>query len=125
MDHKTTGLIAEDDRDMRRLLCDELWVAGYRLREAQDGDEAFRAVSEALPDVIVTDFRMPAGGADYISRLHTVAPHCPIIVMTAFGGAKVREDVMHAGASAYFEKPVRIPHVKAKVEELLFNSNRG
>ena len=119
MAHNKIVLIVEDDRDMRRLLCDELWSTGYQLREAQDGDEAFRAVLEAPPDVIVTDFRMPAGGADYISRLHTVAPHCPIIVMTAFGGAKVRDDVMRAGASAYFEKPVRISHVKAKVEELL------
>ena len=119
MAHNKIVLIVEDDRDMRRLLCDELWSTGYQLREAQDGDEAFRAVLEAPPDVIVTDFRMPAGGADYISRLHTVAPHCPIIVMTAFGGAKVRDDGMRAGASAYFEKPVRISHVKAKVEELL------
>ena len=52
--------------------------------------------------------------------MHTVAPHCPIIVMTAFGGRKVRDDVINAGASAYFEKPVPIPHVKAKVEDLLF-----
>lgn len=117
---KLIVLIAEDDREMRSILCDELCSRSYQLRVAQDGDEAFRAVLEAPPDLIVTDFRMPSGGVDYISRLHTIAPQCPIIVMTAFGGEKVRAEVMQAGASAYFEKPVRLSQVKAKVEELLF-----
>ena len=116
---KAVLLIVEDDRDMRGLLCDEFWSAGYQLREAADGHEAILAVMEAVPDVILTDLRMPAGGADYISRLRTVAPHCPIIVMTAFGDARLETEVLHAGATAYFAKPVRISDLKAKIEELL------
>ena len=76
-------LLVEDDRDMRDLLCDAFWSAGYQLREAKDGDEAFLAVLQSVPDVILTDLRMPAGGVDYISRLRTMAPRCPIVVMTA------------------------------------------
>jgi DNA-binding response OmpR family regulator len=117
-------LVVEDDREMRSLLCDEFWSAGYQLREAKDGDEAFLAVLRSVPDVILTDLRMPAGGADYISRLRTVAPHCPIIVMTAFGDAGLRADVLQAGASAYFDKPVRISDLKLKVEELLTDYKR-
>jgi len=117
-------LVVEDDREMRSLLCDEFWSAGYQLREAKDGDEAFLAVLRSVPDVILTDLRMPAGGADYISRLRTVAPHCPIIVITAFGDAGLRADVLQAGASAYFDKPVRISDLKLKVEELLTDYKR-
>ena len=120
----TVLLVVEDDREMRSLLCDEFWSAGYQLREAKDGDEAFLAVLRSVPDVILTDLRMPAGGADYISRLRTVAPHCPIIVMTAFGDASLRADVLQAGASAYFDKPVRISDLKLKVEELLTHYKR-
>jgi DNA-binding response OmpR family regulator len=112
-------LVVEDDREMRSLLCDEFWSAGYQLREAEDGHEAFLAVMQSVPDLILTDLRMPAGGADYISRLRTMAPHCPIIVMTAFGDAGLRSEVLRAGASAYFDKPVRISDLKLKVEELL------
>jgi CheY-like chemotaxis protein len=112
-------LVVEDDREMRSLLCDEFWSAGYQLREAKDGHEAFLAVMQAVPDLILTDLRMPAGGADYISRLRTVAPHCPIIVITAFGDGRLRDEVLAAGASAYFDKPVRISDLKVKVEELL------
>ena len=74
-------LIVEDDREMRSLLCDEFCGTGYQLREARDGDEAFLAVLQSVPDLILTDLRMPAGGDDYISRLRTVAPRCPIVVI--------------------------------------------
>jgi DNA-binding response OmpR family regulator len=117
-------LIVEDDREMLSLLCDEFWSAEYQLRQARDGDEAFRMVLQSVPDLILTDLRMPAGGADYISRLRTVAPRCPIVVMTAFGDTKCKHDVLQAGASAYFDKPVRIAELKTCVQKLL-NHNRG
>jgi CheY-like chemotaxis protein len=117
-------LVVEDDQEMRNLLCDELWSEGYQLREAKDGDEALQAVLRALPDLILTDLRMPAGGADYISRLRTVAPMCPIIVMTGFGDAKAKTDVMQAGATAYFDKPVRIADIKRSMRSLLASHNQ-
>lgn len=112
-------LVVEDDRDMRSLLCDEFWSAGYQLREAKDGDEAFRVVLDSAPDLILTDLRMPAGGADYISRLRTVAPVCPIVVMTGFGDPATKAAVLQAGANAYFDKPVRIAELKRCVQQLL------
>lgn len=112
-------LIVEDDREMLSLLCDEFWGAEYQLRQARDGDEAFRMVLESVPDLILTDLRMPAGGTDYISRLRTVAPRCPIVVMTAFGDAKGEQEVLRAGADAYFNKPVRMSELKMCVQQLL------
>jgi CheY-like chemotaxis protein len=53
-----TVLIVEDDGEMRSLLCDEFLSAGYRLREAKDGDEALKAVLQSEPDLILTDLRM-------------------------------------------------------------------
>jgi DNA-binding response OmpR family regulator len=116
-------LIVEDDREMLSLLCDEFWSAEYRLRQARDGDEAFQMVLQSVPDLILTDLRMPAGGADYIRRLKTVAPGCPIVVMTAFGDARSMSDVLKAGASAYFDKPVRISELKQCVHDLLANTS--
>lgn len=115
-------LIVEDDREMRSLLCDEFWSAGYQLREARDGDEAFQAVLQSVPDLILTDLRMPAGGAEYISRLRTVAPACPIVVMTAFGDPAIKAAVLQAGATVYFDKPVRVGELKACVQQLLLDA---
>ena len=115
----TTVLIVEDDREMRSLLCDEFCGMGYQLREARNGDEAFLTVLQSVPDLILTDLRMPAGGDDYISRLRTIAPRCPIVVITAFGDATLRGQVVKAGANAYFDKPVRITDLKNCVQQLL------
>lgn len=112
-------LIVEDDREMRSLLCDEFCGTGYQLREARNGDEAFLAVLQSVPDVILTDLRMPAGGDDYISRLRTVAPTCPIVVITGFGDPALKAQVLKAGANAYFDKPVRVAELKACVQQLL------
>ncbi|HMS85672.1 MAG TPA: response regulator [Nitrospira sp.] len=112
-------LIVEDDREMRSLLCDEFSDTRYQLREARDGDEAFLAVLQSVPDLILTDLRMPAGGDDYISRLRTVAPRCPIVVITGFGDATLKAQVMKAGANAYYDKPVRLADLKMCVQQLL------
>ncbi|UVT20280.1 MAG: response regulator [Nitrospira sp.] len=124
MVNKTTVLIVEGDRDMRNLLHDEFWGAGYRLREAQNVNEAVRAILETPPDVIVTDVQPSVGASEYIALLRSVAPQCPIIAMTAFGSAKVREDVLQAGANACIDKPMRLSDIRAKVEGLVFKSNR-
>jgi len=118
---KTALLVVEDDLEMRSLLCDELWTEGYQLREARNGEEAIQALLRSMPSLIITDLRVPAGGAAYITRLRAYAPHCPIIVMTAFGDETTRAEVLDAGATAYFNKPVRISELKATVRELVAN----
>lgn len=112
-------LVVEDDGDMRSLLRDGLWNEGYCLREARDGDEAFLSVLRAVPELIITEIRLSAGGVDYIERLRVFVPHCPIIVMTAFGDDRVRMDVLRAGATAYFSKPVHLAELKVCVKQLL------
>ena len=112
-------LIAEDDREMRSLLCDELYDLGVSIREAANGDEALRSVLDTRPTLILTDLRMPAGGLDYISRLRAFAPGVPIVLLTSFGDSKTKADALAIGAEAYFDKPVRISELKGVVRRLL------
>lgn len=112
-------LIAEDDREMRSLLCDELFDLGVSIREAADGDEALRSVLDSLPSLILTDLRMPAGGLDYIARLRTFAPGVPLVLITSFGDSKTKADALALGVEAYFDKPIRISELKETVRRLL------
>jgi DNA-binding response OmpR family regulator len=112
-------LIAEDDREMRSLLCDELFDLGVSIREAADGDEALRSVLDTRPTLILTDLRMPAGGLDYISRLRTFAPGVPIVLLTSFGDSKTKADALAIGVEAYFDKPVRLGELKGAIRRLL------
>jgi len=112
-------LVAEDDREMRSLLCDELYDLGVSIREAADGDEALRVVLDTRPSLILTDLRMPAGGLDYISRLRTFAPGVPIILLTSFVDSKTKADALAIGVEAYFDKPVRLSELRGAVQRLL------
>jgi len=112
-------LIAEDDREMRSLLCDELYDLGVSIREAADGDEALRSVLDTCPTLILTDLRMPAGGLDYISRLRTFAPGVPIFLLPPFGDSNTKADALAIGVEAYFDKPGRLSELKGAVQRLL------
>lgn len=112
-------LVVEDDREMRSLICDELWDLGLKIKEAADGDEALEAILASQPDLILTDLRMPAGGFDYVARLRTLAPNCPIILMTAFGDSKTKAEALQRGVTAYFDKPVRMRELRSAIKELL------
>jgi DNA-binding response OmpR family regulator len=118
-EQKSVLLLVEDDREMRSLLCDELWDMNLRIVEAQDGDEALQHAGRHLPDLILTDLRMPAGGLDYLSRLRVIAPKCPIILMTAFGDAQTRSAALSAGVTLYFDKPVRMKELKNAIKGIL------
>jgi CheY-like chemotaxis protein len=112
-------LVAEDDKEMRSLLCDELRDLGCRIVEAGDGNEAIERAREMTPSLILTDLRMPGGGLGYIGRLRIVMPTCPIVLITAFGDPSVKETSQRFGISAYFDKPVRMGELKASVKRLL------
>ena len=53
-------LIAEDDTDIRDMLCVTLERAGYRTVGAKDGNTAARILTVARPVGLITDVRMPA-----------------------------------------------------------------
>ncbi len=112
-------LIAEDDPEMRSLLCDALYDLGASIREAADGDEALRSVLDARPSLILTDLRMPAGGLDYIARLRAFAPGVPTVLITSFGDPQTKSKALAMGVEAYFNKPVRIGELKGAIQRLL------
>ena len=117
--NRAVVLIAEDDHEMRSLLCDELNDLGVFIREAANGDEALQSVLDSRPSLILTDLRMPAGGLDYIARLRTFAPGVPMVLITSFGDPQIKADALALGVEAYFDKPVRLSELKRTVRRLL------
>ena len=118
-------LVVEDDQAMRSLLCDELWDMGYRIAEAADGEEALYQIIHCHPDLILSDLLMPSGGMDYLARLRTLAPACPVILMTAFGSAETKAEALQKGVAAYFDKPVRISELKSAIRRVLETNETG
>ena len=106
-------LVIDDDPAMMSLLKDELSDEGCTVLQAYDGLEALSQLRCASPNLIVTDLHMKFGGMEFLGKLRTACPSCPIIVMTAFGDSKTKSSVLNAGMSGYFDKPVRMRDLKA------------
>lgn len=80
-------LLAEDDAQLRQMLCRLLTRDGHTVTQAGDGDAALRAFSQGTFDVVLTDIIMPnTEGIETIMELRRRQPQVPIIAMS--GGAR-------------------------------------
>lgn len=111
-------LVVDDDDAMRSLLVDELTEYGCCVVQAADGEEAFSQLEVKIPNVVVTDLQMKAGGFEFIKRLKATLPECRVIVVTAFGDARTLATAKGVGVDGYLDKPVRMVDLKALVAEI-------
>ncbi len=115
-------LIAEDNSEIRELVCTELETEGFKVVSATNGKEAVSKTRNLKPDVIVMDLVMPVmNGIEAIERLKKddTTSHIPIIVGTV---SEEKEDIVksfESGAIAYTTKPYFIPELKAKINSVL------
>ncbi|MDQ3805868.1 MAG: response regulator [Acidobacteriota bacterium] len=114
-------LLVEDDEVERELVRMTLERAGYRVVSAEDGARGFELASAERPDLIVTDFWMPAADGIHLVRRVRETPELsatPILVVTGFGegGATL---TLVGGADAYEPKPLDPDALLATVARLL------
>ena len=89
-------LLAEDDVALQEMLALVLSEGGYQVTTVSDGSQLKQLLREPWPkshfDLIVTDVNMPGGsGLDVIELLRQSGDSTPVIVVTAFPEADIRE----------------------------------
>ncbi len=99
-------LLVEDEPAQRRLIADILEREGYGVREAGTVDEALVALSVEVPDLVLSDWRMPGrDGGELLDEVLGRGAGCAIIVMTAYGSIAHAVDAVQRGADDYLAKP--------------------
>ena len=67
-------VLVDDDRVIQKMVGGFLERTGYRVRKASNGIEALELVHTRVPDLIITDVRMPElNGIELTSRLRSDA----------------------------------------------------
>jgi DNA-binding response OmpR family regulator len=120
-------LVAEDQTEMRVLLRRALTRRGYDVVDAQDGPHLVQAIIDGLlapqtevPDLIVTDVRMPGySGLEVLARLRREGWTTPVILITAFGDAQLHREAQELGAACVLNKPFAMEDLCAAVEALV------
>jgi CheY-like chemotaxis protein len=117
-------LVVDDEASNRELLSDLLASEGYDVVVAQDGLDALNELAVPLPDVIISDLRMPRmSGFEFLAVVREKYPDVPLIAISGeFAGNEVPPGVP---ADAYLEKGTfSLNQLRTKISELLFTSLR-
>ncbi|WP_027183787.1 hybrid sensor histidine kinase/response regulator [Desulfovibrio inopinatus] len=104
---QSTVLVAEDSITSRMLLKNILEAAGYVVKTAIDGVEAFLALRETAPDIVITDVQMPGmDGFELTARIRADAAfaNLPVVLVTSLESREDKERGIDAGADAYIVK---------------------
>ena len=100
-------LIVEDSITSRTLLKGILQAAGYRVKTAVDGLDAFTTLKTESFDLVVSDIDMPRmNGLELTKKIRsdTHLAHIPVILVTSNEGHDIRQSGINAGANAYIVK---------------------
>lgn len=88
--------------------------------EAADGFEALKLAIELLPDVLVTDFRMPGmDGAQLTRKVKECTPATQVVVLSMYGAEAYVYRALSAGASGYVLKDSGIQQLSSAIHMVL------
>ncbi len=104
-------VIADDLRASRELLRGWVSECGYECTTTANGEDAWSAIKQVLPQLIVTDIEMPvASGLDLLCSLrqHPSAElkAIPVIVISSLQDDDIRSFVQNAGGTVFLMKPL-------------------
>lgn len=124
-DGKTHVWLVDDDRSIRWVLEQALEQAGMVTTSFEDAAFALRALDGDLPDVVVTDIRMPeVDGLSFLQTLHETHARLPVIVITAHSDLDSAVAAYTGGAFEYLPKPFDIDEAVSLVRRAAATSHR-
>jgi CheY-like chemotaxis protein len=115
-------LFVDDEPAVRMTSAAVLQASGYEVLTAADGLEALHALDEALPDLIISDLRMPnMSGFEFLAVVRNRFPQIPTI---ALSGEYVTDNVPDGLlADTFFQKgDYSVAELLQKVRELVRKS---
>ena len=119
-------LLAEDDPAMRELLVTCLREDGHDVVEAPDGRHLLAYIRAAivnaecnpLPDLIISDIRMPGySGFDVLEAVRAAKIDLPVILISGFADEKAHQEAFDLGAML-LDKPLRLEDLRQAVRAL-------
>lgn len=115
-------LVVEDDEDARELVRVTLEEAGASVETVATASDARREIQAGLPDVLVSDIRMPEeDGYALIRSLREAGVATPAIALTAYARREDADEARAAGFQIHLPKPVDAERLVDAVASLLRN----
>ena len=116
--------ILDDDKSIRWVFEKALARADLAFKTFSSTADALEMLEKELPQVIVSDIRMPGGsGLDFLTEVKEKHPDIPVIIMTAYSDLESAVAAFQHGAFEYLAKPFDVDQaldvIKRAVDETL------
>jgi len=112
-------LLAEDTKDMNRVVTVALEHQGYQVDSVYNGRDALEAALSSGYDAMVMDIMMPEmDGMEVLKILREKKIITPVLLLTAKTGIDDRVDGLDAGADDYLTKPFSMKELLARVRAM-------
>jgi DNA-binding response OmpR family regulator len=115
-------LLVEDEANILEAITFILSRAGWDVRGHGNGETALAEVARVEPDVIVLDVMLPGmSGFEILAALRDAAATrtVPVVMLTAKGQTKDREQALALGANAFLTKPFSNTELLETLERML------
>ena len=117
-------LVAEDSIDTRIMLKRAFELKGYRVFEAEDGQQALEMAKKHRPSLMVIDLNMPVlDGLETIKsfrELERNGERTPIVAITAYDYYGMEEAALETGCNKYLSKPLDLAELDRALRSLGF-----
>ena len=112
-------LVAEDEKDLNRIISRKLVLEGYEVDSVFDGEEAKDYLSCAEYDLVLLDIMMPkADGYSVLEFLRNGGNTVPVLFLTARDSVSDRVKGLDSGANDYLVKPFSFEELMARIRAL-------
>ena len=114
-------LIVEDNIDLQRFMKENIGTQ-YSVFESANGMEGLEKSFELIPDLIISDIKMPEmDGIEFCEKIKKDerTSHIPIILLTARSTLENKLEGLETGADDYMTKPFKIKELQIRVSNLI------
>jgi putative two-component system response regulator len=114
-------LVVDDEPSVRGVMARILSRSGYRVLEAESGEQAIETVEREAVDLVLSDIHMPGrvSGLELIDALHLGSPSLPIVLVTGSGDETNLRKALDLGAAGFISKPFTSAELREKVSRSL------
>ena len=113
-------LVADDDKNTRRLLQAVLEGDGYSVSTAASGEEALQKMEQRHVDLVVLDIMMPGmDGYEFTRVVRASRNDLPILMVTAKQQQEEKRQGFLVGTDDYMTKPVNVEELLWRIKALL------
>ena len=115
-------IIVEDEKDLATLLKYNLSKEGFKIKEAETGQEGLQLIKRELPDLVILDWMLPDFSGIEVCRQikrDNKLKSIPVIMLTAKSEIEDKVRGLEMGVDDYITKPFNNKELILRVKSLL------